>query len=79
MKKIHSFRVALLILCLLSAIIFSSLAYGAQVAYQAHIANVSWLSEVYDGDTAGLPGSGNQMEAVRIRISGFPSTFHIDY
>jgi len=58
---------------------FFSPALGAQVTYRTHVANLDWQNWVADGQVAGFPGSGNQMEAVEIKLSGFPSSYHIDY
>ena len=66
-------------MCLSCIFVFSSLAQGSQVTYRAHVAYDAWLTWVSDGQTAGLPGAGKQMEAIEIKLAGFPSTYHIDY
>jgi hypothetical protein len=80
MRKIYQLKLIILTIFLsLYVFVFSAPALGAQVTYCSHIANVGWLSWVSDGQTSGSPGSGNQMEAVKIQKVGFPSTYHIDY
>ena len=75
MKKIY----LLILLSLFYIFPFPTLALGDQVKYSAHIAYDGWLNWVYDGQTAGKPGSRKQTEAVKIMVTGFPSTYHIDY
>jgi len=80
MRKIYQLKLILLTIFLsLYVFAYSAPAFGAQVTYCSHIANVGWLSWVSDGQTSGSPGFGNQMEAVQIKTVGFPSTYHIDY
>jgi len=80
MSKIYQLKLILLTIFLsLYVFAFSAPAFGAQVTYRAHVANLDWQNWVADGQVAGLPGSGNQMEAVEIKLSGFPSSYHIDY
>ncbi|MCK5375105.1 MAG: hypothetical protein KAJ40_07460, partial [Alphaproteobacteria bacterium] len=80
MRKIYQLKLILLTIFLsLYVFAYSAPALGAQVTYCTHIANVGWLSWVSDGQTSGSPGSGNQMEAVKLQTVGFPSTYHIDY
>ena len=42
------------------------------LAYSTHIANVGWISYVTDGSFSGTAGSGNQIEAVKIKTTGIP-------
>ncbi|MDP2896718.1 MAG: hypothetical protein Q8Q12_09185, partial [bacterium] len=63
----------------LCTLLLSLRANSTQVTYQAHVANLDWLGWVEDGVTAGDPDSGNQVEAVQIKVVDFPSGYGIRY
>lgn len=55
--------------------------YATNVLYQAHFANIGWMTNwVQNGQTAGTPG-GNQMEAIKIKTSSYGITYraHVAY
>ena len=50
-----------------------------QVTYQAHVGNVGWIDSVNSGEIAGLPESGNSIEALQINLVNTSETAHIIY
>jgi RHS repeat-associated protein len=41
---------------------------GMGVCYQPHVGNIGWMAELCDGAVAGVPGSGNGLQAVKLRL-----------
>ena len=50
-----------------------------QVTYQAHVGNVGWMNSVQSEQTAGLAGSGNDLEALKISLVNASGNAHIKY
>ena len=40
----------------------------AKISAQAHVANIGWMSPVYDGDTAGTTGRSLSLEALQVKL-----------
>lgn len=49
----------------------------ASVSYAAHVQNTGWMSSVSDGATAGQPGSGMRLEALKLSMSGIKMAGHV--
>lgn len=53
----------------------SSSGISGGVSYRAHVSNVGWMNAVSSNGVAGMPGKGQQVEAVQMSLTGNLATF----
>jgi uncharacterized protein YjdB len=49
------------------------------LAYSVHCQDIGWMSEVYDGETAGTSGQGKRLEAIKISVGNADTSGGITY
>lgn len=53
----------------------SSSGISGGVSYRAHVSNVGWMNAVSSNGVAGMPGKGQQVEAVQMSFTGNLATY----